>query len=384
MTFVMQLPFHPRFGFDTAMATEITRPPDKLVGLKTKDGWTIESLVNKAVYQTGGAFSTGYIVRHDDGRLGFFKALDFGIAERAADKMRALESLTRSYNFERDVLKLCAGENLSKVVVAISDGSIEVKGAPFDEVYYLIFELADGDIRKHAVLNSQFSSVWILRALHQLSIGISQLHSVGIYHQDIKPSNILVFEKQSTSKLADLGRSHCETIEAPHDIFSIPGARSYAPPEQLYNFQMSERLQERASADLYMLGSMMYFLFGGGMLTPAIVAMLKPEHRPPIMSHDDGGWRGYFEDVLPYLQAAYGEATEEFSASVSASLTAIGHGDLAAELTSLFQYLTDPHPRRRGHPREHALMHSNNFDLRRFTSAFNRIATQAEFKLGRH
>jgi serine/threonine protein kinase len=173
-------------------------------------------------------------------------------------------------------------------------------------VFFLLFELADGDVRKHVVSNNCFDCVWTIRTLHHIAVGISQLHVQGIYHQDIKPSNVLVFEQQQTSKLADLGRAHCKTIEAPHDLHFIPGVRSYAPPEQLYNFQITDRDHARAASDLYLLGSMAYFLFSGVMLTPSIVSRLRPEHRPPMLAHDDGGWRGYFEDVLPFLRAAYG------------------------------------------------------------------------------
>ncbi len=363
----------------TALADQALTAIHQLSGLKTSDGWQIGSLVAKAVYQTGGAFSTGYIAKHDDGREGFLKALDFSIAERASDKIRALEDLTRVYNFERDVLKLCRGEHLSKVVVAITDGSIEMESAPFGEVFYLIFELADGDIRKHVVASSTFDSVWILRTLHHIAVGISQLHGHGIYHQDIKPSNILVFEQQRTSKLADLGRAHCKTIEAPHDLAPLPGARSYAPPEQLYNFHLQDRMLARASADLYLLGSMAYFLFTGTMLTPSIVSRLRPEHRPPMLADDDGGWRGYFEDVLPYVEAAFSEALGEFRQAVRDRLGEDSES-MAGELVGLLANLAAPHPVRRGHPGEATLRHSDLFALRRFVSAFDRLALRAEFR----
>src|SRR5690606_6598666 len=110
--------------------------------------------------------------------------------------------------------------------------------------------------------------------------------------------------EQRTSKLADLGRAHCKTIEAPHDILAMPGARSYAPPEQLYGFSIGDRIRARAAADLYLVGSMAHFLFTGLMLTPQVVERLRAEHRPPVLAKDDGGWRGYFEDVLPYVRNA--------------------------------------------------------------------------------
>ncbi len=297
--------------------------------------------------------------------------------------MRALEEQTRVYNFERDVLELCRGQNLSKVVAAINSGSIKVDGAPFGEIFYLIFELADGDIRQKAVLTDRFDAAWTMRSLHQIAVGVSQLHGHGIFHQDIKPSNILVFEAQDTSKLADLGRSHCRTIEAPHDGLSIPGARSYAPPEQLYNYHMEDGLAARASADLYSLGSMVYFLFTGVMLTPSVASRLRPEHRAPALSQDDGGWRGYFEDVLPYLRAAYGEVVSGFRDEIGARFAAAGEPGVVDEVTALLTYLTDPDPWARGHPRERALKHGDPFSLRRFISSFDRISLRLEYRFQR-
>ncbi len=146
-------------------------PLHSLAGIKTPDGWVITQLVQRSEHQTGSCFSVGYLVRHEDGREGFLKALDFSRAARAADPGRALQSLTASFNFERDVLALCA--HLSKVVLAISDGALDLPAAPLGRVLYLIFELAEGDVRKFAKRPNEFETIWSLRALHHVAIGIS-------------------------------------------------------------------------------------------------------------------------------------------------------------------------------------------------------------------
>jgi serine/threonine protein kinase len=291
-----------------------------LKGMTTADGWLVGELIKKQSYQTGGAFSVGYLASHPDGREGFLKALDFSRALSAPDTVRALEIMTRSYNFERDVLALCRASNLNKIVVAIADGEISVPAAPFGKVFYLIFELADGDIRLQSVQNNYFNLPRSLRALHHVSTGLAQLHKQGIYHQDVKPSNVLLFSKQKVSKLADLGRSHCNTIGAPHDNFVIAGVRYYAPPEQLYNYFMPDRNMCRAAADLYLLGSLLYYFYTGAMLTPVIVDQLRPEHRPSVISKDDRGWQGSFSDVLPYIKDAYAVLLNDFKGIVASRL----------------------------------------------------------------
>lgn len=349
----------------------MTQIIEALEGYVTDDGWVLEGLIQKQAYQTGSCFSVGYLVRHRDGRAGFLKALDFSRAQMATDKMRELENMTRTYNFEKDVLALCKGANLDRVVVAISDGSLKVPEAPFGEVFYLIFELADGDVRRHAVLSNLFDAKWSLHALHHVATGLHQLHGQGIFHQDVKPSNVLVFEDGKKSKLADLGRAHCGSISAPHDTLLLAGQPYYAPPEHLYGYWPSEPLKARAASDLYLLGSMVFFFFTGAMLTPTVVSYLRAEHRPPSLSGNNSGWTGTFDAALTYLRAGYGDALFEFNEAVNAAFRAT-HPKVADGLIEIIGYLTEPDPRIRGHVLDRRMKHGNQYSIARFVSAFNR------------
>jgi eukaryotic-like serine/threonine-protein kinase len=142
---------------------------------------------------------------------------------------------------------------------------------------------------------------------------VQQLHFRKIHHQDVKPSNVLVFDGAAFSKLADFGRAHCIGLAAPHDELDVPGALSYAPPEQLYGFGLPDRVEGRRAADLYLLGSMLFFLFDGFPLTTATLRHLAPEHRPSLNGIMDGHWTGNFTDILPYYREAYRIALAEFA-----------------------------------------------------------------------
>ncbi|MDP1641091.1 MAG: protein kinase [Phenylobacterium sp.] len=356
---------------------------ENLAGLRTDDGWTLTELVKKESFQTGGAFSLGYHALHDSGALGFAKVLDFSRAAEQRDTIRALQVMTESYNFERDILALCRKTRLSKIVVAISDGEIYLDGAPFDKVFYLIFELANGDVRKKAVESNAFDLTWTMRATHHIATGVMQLHSKEIYHQDLKPSNILVFGDGDISKLADLGRAHCSSIGAPHDHLIAPGARSYAPPEQLYGFSLPDNIHSRSSSDLYLMGSIIYFFFMGTMLTPSIASGLSDAHKPRFLSVNDGGWTGTYDDVLPYLLFSYEEVARHFEARASQAFSEAKIPDVGAKLINLFRYLTNPDPRLRGHPNERRLKYSNPYDMRMFVSTFASIAHACELRLER-
>lgn len=349
-----------------------------LSGRVTSDGWVFGDLVQKQSYQTGGNFSVGYLANHPDGRVGFLKAFDFSREARAPDPTTELERALNTYNFERNILDLCNGARLTRVVVAISHGNIPLQEAPLNGVFYLIFELANGDIRNRVAKSNRIDVIWTLNALHNVATGIAQLHKREIYHQDVKPSNILTFGTEDTSKLADLGRSYCKTLPAPHDGFLIAGVMYYAPPEQLYGFSSADHDLARASADLYLFGSVIYYLFSGIMLTPAILDRLREEHKPRRFAKSDSGWTGYFDDVLPYLDDAYAVVLSEFSTTMHGVFDAVGRPDIADEIASLVKYLTQPDPRLRGHPSNRRMRHGNPYGLDRFISAFARLALSCE------
>jgi serine/threonine protein kinase len=270
-------------------------PASKLAGVKLNGGWIVGALIPRSPSSTGGHFSHAYHVRSGDGTEAFLKALDYTAALKSPDPARALEALTTAYNFERDLLARCA--RMDRIVKAITHGSVEVEGYP---VQYLIFELADGDVRSFMAASHRIDLAWILRTLHQVATGLWQLHRSGIAHQDLKPSNILVFNA-SSSKLADLGRAACADQQSPHDNLNCAGDLSYAPPELLYGHIPTDWRQRRLGCDAYLLGSMLAFFFTGLNMNALILGQLHEDH-------SWAKWHGTFEDVLPYVRDAFSRA----------------------------------------------------------------------------
>ncbi len=90
-------------------------------------------------------------------------------------------------------------------------------------------------MRGHMDLSATLDLAWTMRMLHHVAVGLQQLHGVGIAHQDLKPSNVLVFS-DFISKLADLGRSAHADYEPPHDSFITPAALTCTNPELRYGF----------------------------------------------------------------------------------------------------------------------------------------------------
>ncbi len=202
---------------DQDHAADVLTPAQQLVGKELPNDWKIEELADRPRDATGGYFSTSYIVRSGDGDRAFLKAMDYKKALESQDPARELQAMTAAYNFERDLLEKCKTKRLSRIVRILDSGTLPSQaGDPSGVVQYLIFELADRDIRSFVAWGQTFETAWTLRTVHQAAAALQQLHSVEVAHQDLKPSNVLVFE-DNRSKLADLGRAFDRHSTSPHD-----------------------------------------------------------------------------------------------------------------------------------------------------------------------
>lgn len=332
---------------------------ERLTGLLLDGGWKVMAPAPKDANSTGGFFSKCYFVENDDGRKAFLKALDISHALRADDPALALQTLTEAFNFEREVLVKCKNEKLDHIVIAIDDGKVRFEDAvDGGVVQYLIFELADGDVRRQAMIDRKFDIAWSLRTLHHIAVGLQQLHGQGIAHQDLKPSNVLVFNG-NTSKISDFGRSAYKGHTPPHEYNDVAGDLTYAPPELLYGYSNLDWNQRRFGCDAYLMGSMTLFFFGGVGATPLLLKEL-----PEEFMWDS--WKGSFEEILPYLHDAFHRVLKTYRDSLPDSL----QGDL----TEIVSQLCTPDPRLRGHPRNRF----NQFSMERFISKLNLLARSAE------
>ena len=270
----------------------------RLSGLTLSDGWRLTEHIKHSPYSTGGTFSHSYLATKD-GMMAFVKAFDFSHAfEPDADTLEILNLLTASYEHERDVLEHCRGRRLSNVAIAIGHGHVSVPDMNTMEgrVYYLLFEKADGDIRCQMDESDAMDSVWCMRALRHVCLGLWQIHRELIAHQDIKPSNILCYGSEDF-RVADFGRSSRRGHGVWYDAAKIPGDRTYAPPELLYGYTHPDFVPRRIGSDLYMFGNLAAFLFTGVNVTEALMAQLDPQHH-------FRQWGSNYAAVVPYLQEA--------------------------------------------------------------------------------
>lgn len=337
-------------------------PAFQLVGLSLDGGWFVKKRVEGPPGATGGRFSCGYEIVDRDGNEAFLKALDYTSAFRSPDPPSALNALTAAFVFERDLLRRCRTKRLDRIVRSTGDGRVKVDDSPLGLVDYLMFETADRDLRSQLSAMGKVEDAWKLRALHHLATGLNQLHSEGIAHQDLKPSNALVFEGREV-KVADLGCASLKGTVSPRDDRNFPGDPFYAPPELLYGYLDPEWTRRRLGCDAYLLGSMIVFLFAGASATSLLRSELAPEHRWKK-------WAGTYAEVLPYVREAFGKVVEKFGPHVV-------DAKLRSELQTLLTYLCEPDVSLRGHPLNRRGF-VPRFSLERFISKLDLLAFRAE------
>lgn len=346
------------------MSTGAHAAADPLVGLDLGQGWVIDAALPKPVGATGGNFSLGYLATNADGRSGFVKVINYQAIFWSPDPTAAMQHITEAYNFERELVEKCTNRRLSRVVTAYHHDSLRRPPFPYP-VSFIIFERADGDIRGLLDEVADLELAVRLRMVHNAAAGIAQLHSIQVAHQDIKPSNLLVFKPQPTSmhsaKIGDLGRATDRQRMAVHDSFSIAGDPTYAPPEQRFGAIATSFEQRRLACDIYQLGNLLTFVLSGVTMNMLLHTYLDPSHSPE-------NWRGSYEDALPYVQAAHSVALNALESGLVYPMT--------DRLIRLISSTTDPDVRTRGHLGSNRV--NQRYSVHRIVSELDLLTRRAE------
>ena len=347
----------------------------KLLGIQLSNGWKVIETVgwdpltglgSDAYNGTGGHFSVPYIVEKE-GRRAFLKAIDLTSAMRSVDVLEELRQITSAHSFEARILKICEGDKMDRVVVALESGQVSVGPNLQDTAPYLIFELANGDVRRRVQrVNDAHRLSWWLHAMHHMAVGLQQLHSRRIAHQDLKPSNVLAFGEDHDFRVADLGRAICDGTAGPHDDLLFSGDFGYAPPEILYTQIDPDFSMRRLGCDLYLLGSMIFFFGTGFGCTQQLVSRLAPAERPQTIR---GTWAGTYTAALPIIQHHFTDLLADLKEALDPSV--------AEDLTKAASELCNPDPAFRGHPLNRVAA-SNRFSLERYVGIFDRLAKRAD------
>jgi eukaryotic-like serine/threonine-protein kinase len=354
-----------------------------LLGTTFDNGWVIVELLpepgsSAAPELTGGCFSLQCIVERQVGtknrERAFLKVIDpFKAAMMfEGNVMKGLKAATDAHAMETSILDVCKKAKLDRIVKVLQSGQLPPAEAGRLPCPYILFEIADGDLRKLVGGGQGFDVAWKLRVLHDVAVGLQQLHQEKIAHQDLKPSNVLVFNDSGEgAKIGDLGRSSRQGFVAPHDSDAVAGARSYAPPEQAYGFMAPRWEDRRESCDLYHLGSLAFYLLCGKVPNEHYVSTLPMDLLPRI-------WRGSgktdYRTALPFFIASL----TSFISEVRDDFPDWGRDELS---TILFN-ACHPDYEKRGDPEARARVGSP-LGIETYVSRFDRLSRWALVRINR-
>lgn len=346
------------------------------------NGWRVISRIpapDPAKNETGGNFSICYIVEKD-GVECFMKVLDLrkcnmGPLPRGMSRSLFIEKCTREFNYEKALSSYCGNKRIKGVISYIESGEEILDGFLFKDVPYIIYEKAEGDIRKilnlskRIVFSEKLKSISLrLKSLHDVAVGLQQLHKNDISHQDMKPSNILSVNNQS--KIGDLGRSLCLSpdINCPYP-FDFNGDFNYAPPEAFFSRGIKKDKSELYKMDSYMLGSLIVFFICGVSFNTMM------NNHLPVTIRDMVASGKTYEDAKIDLTNAYHEALLDFEKDIPLE-------DIRVELTHIVEYLCNPDVERRGHPINlSANTRTPDYDLIRTYTELDKLYRKAEIGL---
>lgn len=343
---------------------------NNLLNRTLSSGWKVIEKITKADNATGSFFSICYKVEKNN-KICFLKAFNFTPFFQVSVQNGEKRSITDvmgdmidAYKYERELSEHCKLGHVTKVAFVIDSGEEIVPNFSINLVPYLVFELADGDVRQSISYSQKLDFAWKLKSLHDVAVGLQQLHNVNISHQDLKPSNILLFNKES--KIGDLGRSMCKDIESQYNKQPYSGDWNYAPPELMYGYYEKDWEKRVYATDCYLLGSMVVFYFAGISMSALLLNHIPDEFR----------WerfRGSYDEVKPYLIDAFNNSLVEFAKCIKEEY-------FREELKQIVEYLCFPFPEKRGHPKTISRV-GNNYDLERFITKLELLRRKAELNI---
>ncbi|GAA1311938.1 serine/threonine-protein kinase [Saccharothrix xinjiangensis] len=143
---------------------------------------------------------------------------------------------------------------------------------------FVVLRLVEGETVRERIARGPQPLDQVRRLGARLADALAHVHSHGLVHRDVKPSNILL-DHEDNPYLADFGLVHLTGATRLTRTDQLVGTAAYLAPEQVLGQDVDDR------ADVYALGLVLLECltgrreYGGGEVEAAIARL----HRPPVL-----------------------------------------------------------------------------------------------------
>ena len=183
---------------------------------------------------------------------------------------------------------------------------------------YIVMEHVDGESLSELLKRKPtLTEAEIRENVLPVAAGLAEIHRAGLLHRDIKPSNIVV-RANGVPVLIDFGSARHEASAKSRSLTAVitPG---YAPLEQ-YSSSLGD---ERAAADIYALGAVLYRCVTGDCPPDATDRALEDRLTPAAEAADGI----YSPGLLTAIDVALRMRADERPPDIAAFLHVVSVGD---------------------------------------------------------
>jgi hypothetical protein len=118
---------------------------------------------------------------------------------------------------------------------------------------YIAYEYVPGRTLRDALRHGAVTDADAIEAAAQVLEGLAHAHARGIVHRDVKPSNVLLEDKEKLSaKLLDFGLAQFDEADTLTAVGDVPGTLAYIAPERLTGEDASP------ASDVWAVGVMLW------------------------------------------------------------------------------------------------------------------------------
>jgi tetratricopeptide (TPR) repeat protein len=218
---------------------------------------------------------------------------------RYAVKLLLAQDARARERFRREGELLCRVDRHPNVVRVHATG--EDRGRP-----YLVLDLVEGETLADVIARGPAPWRAAVALIEPVARALAFVHSQGLVHRDVKPSNILIDRSAGAEprpRLTDFGIAHAEDFERLTKTGAVVGTGDFLAPEL-----MRGGAEPDGRADVYALGICLYELLAGKRPFTAeslvdLARQVLEGEPPPPSSHVPGVPRALDRVVLRALAA---------------------------------------------------------------------------------